>query len=157
MKCPNCTKEIPNDSVFCEWCGIKIQDIINLKANEEMVKQFLEKKAVLFPKTKISVISELLLKMSFEQLEGILNLDYKKVYGRAKITRIICGFILQLLTISILIVIYYGSSWYIHADNFVDSIIISAIVGISFLSYMLFPFPQKKVYTLFEKKLQQIM
>ncbi len=24
MKCPNCGKQIANDSSFCEWCGIRI-------------------------------------------------------------------------------------------------------------------------------------
>jgi hypothetical protein len=26
MKCPNCGKQIANDSMFCEWCGIRVLD-----------------------------------------------------------------------------------------------------------------------------------
>ena len=28
MKCPNCGKQIANDSSFCEWCGTRILDEI---------------------------------------------------------------------------------------------------------------------------------
>lgn len=153
MKCPNCTKEIPNDSIFCEWCGIKIQDVVKLNVDEDKVKHFLERNAKLFPKKKISWIQEQLLKVPYEQLESILSCDYEKVYRKAYKIHIVCGFVLQVLTIPILIILYYNSSLYFYVDEFVDTLIVSAIVGISFLCYMLFPSPKKKVYTLFEKKL----
>ena len=35
MFCTNCGKQIPNDSVFCEFCGTKID---NAKAADEPVK-----------------------------------------------------------------------------------------------------------------------
>lgn len=150
MKCPNCNREIDNDSIFCEWCGSKIQDVINLKAKEEMVTLFLEKSAKLFPKSKISVIQERLLNVSSEQLEKILSCDYEEVFTESYKTRIVLGFILQVITISILIVLYYTSIFYWHSSNFVDIIVTCAIIGVSCLCYMLFPSPKKKVYTLFE-------
>ena len=27
MKCPNCGKEIANDSVFCEYCGTRVKEV----------------------------------------------------------------------------------------------------------------------------------
>ena len=114
MKCPNCNREVENDSVFCEWCGSKIQDVINLKAKEEMVTLFLEKSAKLFPKSKISVIQERLLNVSSEQLEKILSCDYEEVFTESYKTRIVLGFILQVITISILIALYYTSIFYWH-------------------------------------------
>lgn len=45
MKCPNCGKEIASDSFFCEWCGIKIQDVVKLNVDEDKVKHFLERNA----------------------------------------------------------------------------------------------------------------
>ena len=151
MKCPNCNREIDNDSIFCEWCGIKIQDVVKLNVDEDKVKHFLERNAKLFPKKKISWIQEQLLKVPYEQLESILSCDYEKVYRKAYKIRIVYGFVLQVLTIPILIILYYNRSLYV--DEFVDTLIVSAIVGISFLCYMLFPSPKKKVYTLFEKNL----
>ena len=37
MKCPNCFKEITNDSVFCEYCGTRIsqQPVDNTTVNNE--------------------------------------------------------------------------------------------------------------------------
>lgn len=149
MKCPNCKKEIENDSVFCEWCGSKIQDAMTLNANKEMVKQFLERNAKFFPKKKISIIQEQLLKKSREQLENMLNCNYEKAYANACKSHSIYGFILQVLTISILIVLYYKTMYW-HVDYFVDKIVIGAIIGISFLYYILLPSPKKKVYKLFK-------
>lgn len=122
-----------------------------MNVDEDKVKHFLERNAKLFPKKKISWIQEQLLKVPYEQLESILSCDYEKVYRKAYKIRIVCGFVLQGLTIPILIILYYNRSLYV--DEFVDTLIVSAIVGISFLCYMLFPSPKKKVYTLFEKKL----
>ncbi len=122
-----------------------------MNVDEDKVKHFLERNAKLFPKKKISWIQEQLLKVPYEQLESILSCDYEKVYRKAYKIRIVCGFVLQVLTIPILIILYYNNSLYV--DEFVDTLIVSAIVGISFLCYMLFPSPKKKVYTLFEKKL----
>ena len=30
MKCPNCGKEIVNDSVFCEFCGVKLNKVTEM-------------------------------------------------------------------------------------------------------------------------------
>jgi hypothetical protein len=34
MKCPNCGKEIANDSVYCEYCGEKVVQLNSLKKNK---------------------------------------------------------------------------------------------------------------------------
>lgn len=40
MKCPNCQKEIENDSVFCEYCGTRINQapVNNTTVNAEESK-----------------------------------------------------------------------------------------------------------------------
>ena len=38
MKCPNCGKEIAEDSQFCEYCGVKINPIDVSTANKPKVK-----------------------------------------------------------------------------------------------------------------------
>ena len=35
MKCPNCGREIANDSVFCEYCGATLKE--NASNNEKQV------------------------------------------------------------------------------------------------------------------------
>ena len=39
MKCPNCGKEIANDSVFCEFCGIRIAAKAQMLENELIPKK----------------------------------------------------------------------------------------------------------------------
>ena len=40
MKCPNCQKEIKDDSVFCEYCGTRVNQlpINNTAVNDKEVK-----------------------------------------------------------------------------------------------------------------------
>ena len=38
MKCPNCNREIENDSVFCEYCGTKIKIVVNNSIDKPKVK-----------------------------------------------------------------------------------------------------------------------
>lgn len=38
MKCPNCNREIENDSVFCEYCGTKIKIVVNNSTDKPKVK-----------------------------------------------------------------------------------------------------------------------
>ena len=38
MKCPNCGKEISNDSLFCEYCGAKINFAVNNSTDKPKVK-----------------------------------------------------------------------------------------------------------------------
>lgn len=155
MKCPNCNRDIENDSVFCEYCGVNIRQT-NLMDATTMITEFLERNVSYFPKKKILEIKEELLHASYnEYFKDILSEDYAKIYSRAYKTRLICGFFLQLIFILSFCIGYFSSDLYYSGvyDYSVDIIIICIIVGISFLAYLLFPSPKKKVYTLFEKKL----
>lgn len=38
MKCPNCGKEIAEDSQFCEYCGTKIKFVVNNSTDKPKVK-----------------------------------------------------------------------------------------------------------------------
>ena len=42
MKCPNCNREIENDSVFCEYCGVNVMQTYLMNATT-MITEFLEK------------------------------------------------------------------------------------------------------------------
>jgi hypothetical protein len=154
MKCPNCNREIENDSVFCEYCGVNVMQTYLMNATT-MRTEFLEKNASYFPKKKIPKIKEELLHASYnEYLKDILSEDYAKIYSRAYKTRLICGFFLQLIFIFSFYIWYFSSDLYYSGlyDYSIDTIILCIMVGISFLSYLLFPSPKKKVFNLFVNK-----
>lgn len=35
MKCPKCNQEIDDDSVFCEYCGTKVEPIATIQTNDK--------------------------------------------------------------------------------------------------------------------------
>lgn len=41
MKCPNCGKEIANDSVYCEYCGVQVQNTqVDKATTKERLRSF---------------------------------------------------------------------------------------------------------------------
>lgn len=45
MKCPNCNKEIDDDSLFCEFCGIRV---VKKTSDDSQNKRHLNIKKILF-------------------------------------------------------------------------------------------------------------
>ena len=154
MKCPNCHKAIENDSIFCEYCGVNVRQT-NLMDATTMITEFIERNVSYFPKKRIPTIKEKLLKASYNEcIRDVMNEDYEKIYNRAYKIRLFCGFSLQLIFILSFSIWYFSSDLYYSGvyDYSIDIIIVCIIVGISFLSYLLFLSPKKKVYNLFIEK-----
>lgn len=49
MKCPNCGKEIADDSVFCEYCGTRVQNqVVNTEVEDSEVEASFGQKLISF-------------------------------------------------------------------------------------------------------------
>ncbi len=147
MTCPNCTKMIPDDSRFCCHCGTNFQTKSN-KQHAQMINSFIARYESIFPKDSLPIIKQQLEHIPDDAMEVFYG-DYHKVYKKVSLWRFIGGFILFLPILISLSLLFAELA--LDISEYVQAIIIFAILALFLPCYLIFPNPKRKALNAFQK------